>query len=144
MAATHFSGPVISAAGFQEGTAAVNTIAAATTLTADDSGKIHFLNAAGGAAVTLPAPVAGMKFRFVVAAAFATTDWTIVTNASANIIQGGADVNGTYTPASNEDTITFVSTLETLGDYVELVTDGTNWFVEGAAGGALGITFTAT
>lgn len=116
----------------------------AVVLTPSDSGKTVFLNAAEGFAITLPAPAAGLKYKFLVGAAFATTNFTIVTNSGANVIQGGAIVNSAFVPAANEDTITFVATAETIGDYVVLESDGTNWFSEGVGSLAGSITFTAS
>lgn len=120
---------------------AVGTIAAAVALDAADVGKTLILNAAEGAEITLPAAVAGLKYKFVVGAAFATTDWTVV--APANIIQGGAIVDSVNVPAVNENTISFVATAETVGDYVEIECDGTNWYATGTGFAAGGVTFTA-
>lgn len=118
------------------------TLAAATTLTAADGGKTYFLSAAAGAAITLPAPAAGLKFKFIVASAFATTNWTIVTNASANVIFGAVDVNSTLVLGASEDTISFVATAETIGDWVTVESDGTNWYVDGVGQAVGGITLT--
>lgn len=121
----------------------VETLTAATTLTMADSGKTFFLNAAAGANVTLPAVAtsAGFKGRFIVAAAFATTAWTI-TAATAKI-QGGAIVNSVHVPAANESLITFAFGAETVGDWIDMECDGTNWYVNGVAAADGGITFTA-
>lgn len=117
-------------------------VAAATTLTIADSGKVLVLKAAAGAAITLPAVTTGKwNFRIVTGLAFATTAWTVVS--TTNVIQGGAIVNSTFVPAANENTITFSASAETLGDYIELVSDGTNIFVNGVATAAGAITFTA-
>ena len=122
---------------------ASSTPTAATTLTVADSGKTIFLSAAAGFAITLPEPAAGLKYKFVVAAAFATTNFTVVTDSGDNVIQGGAIVNSTFVPAANEDTINFVATAETVGDYVEIESDGTNWYAKGNGASAGAITFTA-
>lgn len=114
---------------------------AARTLTKADSGKVFILKAAAGVAVTLPAPIAGFKAKFVVGLAFATTNFTVV--ASTNVIQGGADVNSAFVPAANENTISFVASAETLGDYVEITSDGTNFYVNGVGTATGAITFTA-
>ncbi len=119
----------------------VQTIAAATTLTANDSGKLLVLSAAAGAAVTLPALSSGLKFKFVVGAAFATTDWTIVS--STNVIQGNVIVAGAHVAGSDENTVSFVATAESIGDYVDLVCDGTNWYVSGSGVTTGSITLTA-
>ena len=120
---------------------ASETPTAVTDLTGVDSGKTIYLNAAEGFAIGLPTLAAGLKFKFVVGAAFATTDFTIV--ASTNVIQGGAIVNSVFVPAVTENTISFVATAETIGDYVELECDGTNWIVSGVGAAAGAITFTA-
>jgi len=119
----------------------VETIDDATTLTGADSGKTFVLSAVEGAQVTLPSPISGFKAKFVVGSAFATTDWTVV--ADADVIEGGAIVNSVFVPAANENTISFVASAETIGDYVELVSDGTSWFVNGVGAGVGSITFTA-
>lgn len=120
---------------------AVETIAAATTLTAEDSGKEFILSAAAGAAISLPSPIAGWKAKFRVGSAFATTNWTIV--AATNVIQGYAAVNYATVAAADENTISFVATAETIGDWVELVCDGTDFHVFGVGNSAGAITFTA-
>ena len=116
-------------------------ITVATTLTIADSGKICVLKAAAGAAITLPAVTAGKwGFRFVTGLAFASTAWTVVSTTA--VIQGGAIVNSTFVPAANENTITFAANAETLGDYVDVYSDGTNIYVNGVATAAGAITFT--
>lgn len=120
------------------------TPTAAVTLTALQSGTNVFLNAAAGFAITLPAPAAGLNYRFITGALFATTNFTIVTSGGANILFGGASVNSVFVPSSAQDTINFVATAETIGDYVHLVSDGTNWAVDGQGALAGSITFTAT
>jgi len=119
----------------------VVVVSTARTLTKGDSGKVFSLQAATGVAITLPAPVPGFKAKFIVGLAFATTNFTVVS--TTNIIQGGADVNSTFVPAANENTISFVASAETLGDYVELICDGTNYHVNGVGTAAGSITFTA-
>jgi hypothetical protein len=59
-----------------------------------------------------------------------------------DIIQGGAKVLNSDVPAESEDTISFVATAEKVGDYVELWSDGTSWFVDGRGAATGSITFT--
>lgn len=132
---THIGGNLV------QGVDSVQTITGATTLTKDDSGKILFLNAAGGATVTLPAVRAGLRFKFVVAAAFATTNW-VIASAEGDNIDGSAEVAGAVVVAGAEDQVNLVATAESLGDRVELVSDGTQWFVNGIAALTGGMTFT--
>jgi len=119
----------------------VVTITGATTLTKADSGKILVLNAAAGAAITLPAVGSKWNFEIYVGAAFATTNWTVV--APTNVIQGGAIVNSVYVPGVNENTISFVATAETVGDFIKIFSDGTNILSTGVGALAGSITYTA-
>lgn len=112
-------------------------------LTAAMNGATIFWNAAAGFAVTLPALAAGLKFTFITAAAFATTNFQVLVPGGANLIFGGADVNSTWVPADAEDAINFVATAETIGDKIQVECDGTNWFVSGQVTAAGGVTFTA-
>lgn len=123
--------------------ALVETISAATTLTVEDSGKTLILGAAAGVVITLPgvADAKGWNAKFITGLAFATTNYTIV--AATDIIQGGAIVNSVFVPAANENTISFVASAETLGDYCEITCDGTNFYVNGVGAAAGSITFTA-
>jgi len=118
-------------------------ISSAITLSAADSGKLFFLNAAAGAQITLPAVAtsAGLNFRFTVQALFATTAWTI--KAATNVIQGGVIVNSVNVLGADENTITFVASADTIGDFVELNSDGVNWYVSGVGATSGAITLTA-
>ena len=115
-------------------TLASETTTAADTLTASQCGLTVFLNNATGYATTLPAPVAGCQFRFIDVTLLTSGDHTIVTNASANIIAGGCnelevDTSNDGPSDTNGDTITFVGTLDSLGDIVEVISDGTLWII---------------
>ena len=120
----------------------VETLTGATTLTAEDSSKSFILNAAAGAQITLPAVAtsAGFKYRFTVGALFATTAWTV--KAATAVINGGAIVNSVFVASANRNTITFAHAADTIGDFVELECDGTNWYVSGNGASAGAITFT--
>jgi len=120
----------------------VENITGAITLTEFDSGKEFTLLASTGAQITLPAVAKkGFKARFTTGLAFATTNWTI--KSATNVIQGGAHVNSVFVSASNENTISFVATAETIGDFIEIYSDGTNYYTNGFGASAGSITFTA-
>jgi hypothetical protein len=119
----------------------VETLAAAQTLTAADSGKTFILSAAAGATIVLPALKSGVHFKFIIGSAFATTDW-IIDSAEGDNIEGLLIVNGASVVASGEDQINFVNSAETVGDHVEFACDGTNWYVTGAGNAAGSITAT--
>ena len=122
-----------------------SVVAAASALTAADSGKTVFLNSATGFATTLPAPAAGLTFKFVVTTAPTSGNHTIVTSGSANIIDGNSFISpdAIGTPAVNEDSINFVANQAAIGDNCELVSDGTKWYVNAFARLTAGVTFTA-
>jgi hypothetical protein len=119
----------------------VETISGATTLNAGDSGKVFILSASAGAEITLPSPMAGVNYKFIVGSAFATTDWTIVS--ATDVTQGSVIVAGTHVAGSNENTVSFVASAESIGDFVEYVSNGTSWFVNGSGVTSGAITFTA-
>jgi hypothetical protein len=123
--------------------AVVETVAVATTLTAKDSGKVFILKASAGAQITLPAVAtsSGLRFKFIVGQLFATTDWTV--KALSNAIEGSVLVNGAHVAGVDENTISFVASAESIGDFAELVCDGTNWYVNGSGVTAGSITLTA-
>ena len=126
--------------------AAVETISAAQTLAPTDTGKTFVLDAAEGATVTLPALANGFTCRFVVGAAFATSNWVIASAEGDNINGFIADMGTTVAVvvASDEDQINFVASAERIGDYVDFVADSGNsqWIVSGACGANGGITAT--
>lgn len=139
----------VSGATTFSGASVLNTedLTAENTLTAADSGKILFLNAETEFETTLPSPAAGLHFKFIVKAAPASASYTIVTASSANIIIGGINElevdtgdDGPYD--ADGDTITFVDGTAVVGDWVELVSDGTSWYVTGQANADGGITIT--
>jgi hypothetical protein len=120
----------------------LKAITADTTLVAEDSGKNLKLNAAAGKVITLPDLTANWSFRIFVGLAFATDSWTII--APDSVIQGGAIVNSTFVPSSNKNTITFVNSAETLGDFVDIYCDGINIYASGVGASAGSITFSVT
>lgn len=124
----------------------VEVLSAAQTLTAADSGKVFILDAAAGATITLPALAEGLKFKFVVGANFATSNWVIDSAEGDNINGIISDMGTTVAgvPAVGEDQINFVNSAESIGDWVELVCDYSNsqWLVSGTCALNGGITAT--
>jgi len=112
------------------------------TLTIDKSGKIFFVGTEG-VDFTLPtvSTANGVHYKFVISANFANTDITVITgNSLENVIQGVFDVDNTLTAVVvARDTVSFAFGAETIGDYIEVWSDGSNWFVtgQGLATGAL-------
>jgi len=105
-------------------------VSADNTLAATESGLITFVSASGST-TTLPSASAGLYFKFVVGAAFDTFDFRI-DSAEGDNIYGTLSVNNADVACSAEDQINFIADGETVGDNVELVSDGTSWFIVGS------------
>ncbi len=108
-------------------------VTATNVLLASECGKLMTLNSATEFVTTLPAPVAGCKFTFIVKAAPSGASYTIVTNASANIIIGkvtSADLNAASDGdiSTADDTITIADGVAAVGDEIEMWSDGTSWY----------------
>ena len=122
----------------------VETLTASKALDVYDTGKVFVLGA-DSLAITIPAPStvgAGWFAKFIVGAALGGA--CTVTAPSA-IIHGliatptdGAAVD--FTDESPTAAVTF-ATAGKIGDYVNIVCDGTNYFVSGLTAVATGITF---
>lgn len=126
-------------------------VAATNTLTSDECGKTMTLAHATEFVTTLPAPSLGCKFKIIVGLAPASASYTIVTASSANIIYGGVtsneidDTTDSNAAASDgSDLITFADGQAVKGDWVELWSDGTSWYVSGNSKVRAGITFGQT
>lgn len=118
----------------------VATISGAYTVTAKESGTTFILDAAAGAAITLPTLAPGLNFHFVVGSLFATSDW-VISSAEGDNINGLLIVNGASVPAVGEDNVTFELGAEAIGDHVQFVADPDNsqWWAFGAGAAALSI-----
>ena len=119
----------------------VDSVSAAVTLTAADSGKWYELAASAGVVVTLPAVESGLNFRFVVANAFDTSNY-IIDSAEGDNIDGILVVNGASVAASGEDQINFVASAESVGDFIDIWSDGNKWYVWGIGNASGSITAT--
>jgi hypothetical protein len=108
-----------------------------TTLTAADFGTVVYSNAASGTTMTLPAATDGGSLKFFVSTAFDTAN-VVIDSAEGDNIYGTLHVDGGLVPCSAEDQINFVNTAETVGDYVDLYSDGTSWFIGSSMGSTTG------
>jgi len=115
----------------------VHSLTAAYVVLPSDSGKVFTLNAAAGAAITLPSVAdaqEGWNCRFIVGTAFATTDWIIT--ATAAIMVGGINELEVDTaddgPSSvGGTTINIELGAETIGDYVDFVVADGKMYING-------------
>lgn len=120
-------------------------VTSTNTITAAESGKIFFLSAENEFDSVLPAPAAGLNYKFIVSAAPADVNYTISTNSSANIIVGmvnSSSGGNADSETSGADTINFVAGTATKGDYVDIYCDGTNWYAYGFCDADAAITIT--
>lgn len=121
----------------------IEDVTATNVITAAESGSTFFLNSATEFVSTLPAPAAGLKYKFIVKAAPSGANYTIVTNGGDNILIGMvtcATADDLGAVDANADVITFVGGQSVVGDWVEVVSDGTSWYYSGACFVAEGIT----
>ena len=117
----------------------METLTAATTLTAADSGRTYLISGTGYT-VTLPAPHAGFNVKFIVAAAF-STDTVIQTPADNRYtLNGGVIVIGAIVESDATDRVTFEDGAESVGDFIEISSDGTSFFLFGNGNAASSIT----
>lgn len=121
-------------------------VAATNVITAAEAGKTFYLSHATEFVSTLPAVStvsAGTVFRFVVDAAPVGDDYTVITgNTLETVIFGTVTVNGAVVGGISEDTITFADGVAIKGDWVEVRSDGTSWYVSGQGFAAGAITLT--
>lgn len=113
-------------------------VTATNVITAAENGKTFFLNHATEFVSTLPAPALGLRFTFVVAGAPSGASYTVVTNASANVMLGhvltSQDAGGSAdSETSGGDTLTFVDSKAVVGDCAVFECDGTSWFVRASS-----------
>lgn len=128
--------------------ATVETVITTNVISAAETGKTFFLHLAAGFLSTLPAPAAGLRYKFIVKTA-PTTAYTIATTSSANIIIGGINElevdtsdDGPYSAVG--DLISFVANVAAVGDWCEVISDGTSWYLTGQTNADGGITIGST
>ena len=119
---------------------------AAGTWRLDDfyNGKTIVLGlATGGQHFVLPKPQAGFRLEFISGVDLATSNSTITTyGTTQNVIAGLIASPGLLpnTLSTEVDVITFVQGVADIGDRVQLVCDGTYWYVSGNVHVSNGIT----
>jgi len=133
MSASHWSGPVVSENGFQNGASSVVAITAGKTLTSADNGKTFILSDAASGDITLPAVASSAGFKIKVICGFAITSASAVISAEGDNMEGAMMVASTVVDVDNVDQINFVQTAENIGDWVTVTGDGTYWYVDGRA-----------
>jgi len=92
-----------------------------------DSGKTYFLESTVARTITLPAIKAGLKFKFI--ATDTTADSSIATSEGTALLKGGAECGDAYLTLAG--TTIIVEAAGSVGDWLEMVCDGTYWYVSG-------------
>jgi hypothetical protein len=128
------------------GTAPSEVVTATNVITAAESGTTFYLSALAGFLSTLPAPALGLNYRFIVKTAPTSNGYTIGTTGGSDVIFGMAHerAGGAGVAGSAEDLITLVANQSIPGDFVDVHSDGTNWYARASVDVAAGITFTVT
>ncbi len=123
-------------------------LTAAYTVKESESGSHFFLNTATAFITTLPAVKAGLEYFFHIGSTVPTTTHTIVTDGSANVIQGNLtspeDAAGAVATVADADKISFVANLALHGDFAHVYSDGINWYLDGMCKVQDGMTTTST
>ena len=119
----------------------VGSVATPTkTLVAADSGMTFFVDISTVSVVcTLPTPAAGLNYKFILSVASdneATKDFLLNTHDDATDINGSILVNGAHvevTSATSAVNIDSSAGAATVGDWLEVTCDGTDWYINGSA-----------
>ena len=101
--------------------------ASSHTLDMGDSGKVYMLYSTVARTITLPAVSAGLKFKFI--ATDTTADSSITTSEGTALLKGGAECGDAYLTLAG--TTIIVEAAGAVGDWLEMVCDGTYWYVSG-------------
>jgi hypothetical protein len=117
----------------------VVTDAAAYTVKDYNSGVLHVIpNLTADITITLPSPKKGLSYRFMYGGAAADAqDWLFVTGSASNYYVGGVawlvsgtpDVTTVYSDGNSNDNFAVIT--PEAGTWVELVCDGTVWYLNG-------------
>ena len=101
---------------------------ATTTLLVIDSGNTYVLSGTG-TRITLPAVASsdGVKFRFVIGGASAVSNF-VVASAEGDNVEGSVIVAGAVVDCNAADQLNFVIDGENIGDFFEIMSDGTYWY----------------
>ena len=108
--------------------------ASSHTLGMNDSGKTYFLESSVARTITLPAVKAGCNFKFI--ATDTTADSSITTSEGTALLKGGAEAGDAYLTLAG--TTIIVEAAASVGDHLEMVCDGTYWYVSGHSADAAG------
>tara|TARA_X000001388_G_C2205125_1_gene112832 strand:- start:451 stop:873 length:423 start_codon:yes stop_codon:yes gene_type:complete len=101
--------------------------ASSHSLDMGDSGKIYMVYSTVARTITLPAVSAGLKFKFIMTDT--TADSSITTSEGTALLKGGAECGDAYLTLAG--TTIVLEAAGAVGDHLELICDGTYWYVSG-------------
>jgi hypothetical protein len=104
------------------------SITATTTLTSASDNYQLLPASANAITITLPAATDGLRYEFVVTGAL-TGGFVTIDSAEGDNINGILMVNDTDVACEGEDQLDIVTDGEVIGDRVELISDGTSWYI---------------
>ena len=106
----------------------VETLSGNTTLTAEDSGKVFILSQAAADDITIPAVTeSGWHAKFILGTAD-SNDVDIIGGTADKMV--GLEMGDTNTAiTADSDKITFVASNAGVGDWAEIICDGSNYYV---------------
>ena len=139
LTAKTFTSPVVTTPTFTSLVSSITTTTGASAAAAAAaSGTTYVLNRATGLDFTLPTVATGLYYQFVVGTNL-TTNATIA--GAASTLRGtiAAADGGAGTSIAAGTTLTINNTTDVVGDSVEFVSDGTNWFFKGQCAVAVGM-----
>ena len=112
------------------------------TVLAEESGATFTLSRAAGSTLTLPAAATGLNYKFVVGVVLTGgIGYVIPSNPASKFFGPHNDAAGVAGGnAAGETTFTFVNDAALVGDFMETVSDGTNWYIFASARTAASIT----
>ena len=101
--------------------------ASSHSLDMGDSGKIYMVYSTVARTITLPKVSAGLKFKFIMTDT--TADSSITTSEGTALLKGGAECGDAYLTLAG--TTIVLEAAGAVGDHLELICDGTYWYVSG-------------
>jgi len=107
------------------------TVTGTTTVTVGDTSAVFYLTAGGAYTLPAVADAEGVSYRFTISSAI--TQNGVITSAEGDNIEGSLIVAGAVVDCDASDVITFVADGENLGDFVDIYSNGSKWFI-GASG----------
>ena len=104
-----------------------------TVLTANDSGSVLYCNMAAAQGVTLPAPTAGVNYKFIITSAASGNALTVNCGAGlANAVLLNA-AGAIVTVAASQNIILGTAANNSPADYILVQSNGVAWYAQGRA-----------